>query len=86
MSVLILSIRWHLNIRLGVEDVTADSLCNSHAKIDKKTDSRDPNSGIVLVGTRQEGVIMVMVTMVRVTKMTSSMLHGGGARARAGEW
>lgn len=64
MLVLILSIRWYLNIRFGVEDVTANSLCNSHAKIDKKTDSRDANSSIVFVSTRQEGVIMVMVAMV----------------------
>lgn len=64
MSVSILSIRWHLDIRLGIEDVTADSLCNSHAKIDKKTDSRDANSSIIFVRTRQEGVIMVMMAMV----------------------
>jgi hypothetical protein len=64
MLVLIVISRWHLDIRLGVEDVTADTLCNSHAKIDKKTDSRDANSSIVLVGTRQEGVIMMMVAMV----------------------
>jgi hypothetical protein len=64
MSALIVASKWYLDIRLGVEDVTADSLRNGHAKIDKKTDSRDANSSIVFVGTRQERVIMVMVTMV----------------------
>ena len=64
MSVLILASRWDLYIRLGVEDVAADSLCNSHAKIDKKTDSRDANSSIVLIGTREEGIVMMMVAVV----------------------
>lgn len=52
VSALIVASTWHLDVRLGVEDVAADSFCNGHAKVDKKTDSRDANSSIVLVGTR----------------------------------
>lgn len=52
VSALIVASTWHLDLRLGVEDVTADSLRNGHAKIDKETDSRDADSSIVLVGTR----------------------------------
>jgi hypothetical protein len=78
--------RLHSHIRFGVEDVTADSFRNGHAKIDKKTDSRDADSSIVFIGTRQEGcVVMMVVAMVRVAEMTSSLLHGDGARARAGK-
>lgn len=51
--------------RFGVEDVAADSLCNGHAEVDKKSDSRDADSGIVLVGTCQEcGVVMMVVSVV----------------------
>jgi hypothetical protein len=61
VSALIVAITWHLDLRLGVEDVTADSFCNGHAKVDEKTDSRDANSSIILVGTCQEGCVVVMV-------------------------
>jgi hypothetical protein len=61
MSALIAASRWQVHIRLGVEDVAADSLRNGHAKVDKKTDSRDADSSIVFVGTRQEGCVVVMV-------------------------
>jgi len=61
VSALIVASTWHLDVRLGVEDVAADSFCNGHAKVDKKTDSRDANSSIVLVGTRQESCVVVMV-------------------------
>jgi hypothetical protein len=53
--------RLHSHIRFGVEDVTADSFRNGHAKIDKKTDSRDADSSIVLVRTRQESCVVMMV-------------------------
>ena len=57
----IVAITWHSDVRLGVENVTADTFCDGHAKVDKKTDSRDANSSIVFVGTRQECCVMVMM-------------------------
>lgn len=61
LSALIVASTWHLDLRLGVEDITTDSLRNGHAKVDKKTDSRDANSSIIFVGTRQECCVVVMV-------------------------
>lgn len=61
VSALRVASTWHLDLRLGIEDIAADSLRNGHAKVDKKTDSGDANSRIVFVGTRQECCVMVMV-------------------------
>lgn len=53
------------HIRFGVEDVAADALSNGHAKVDKESYSRDTDTGVILVGTRQICcIMMVVVAMV----------------------
>ena len=72
--------------RFGVEDVAADSFRNGHAEVDKKSDSRDADSGIVLVGACQEcGVVMMVVSMVRMAEVASCLLHADATRTRLGE-
>jgi len=63
------------HLRLRVEHISSRPFRYRHPKIDVQPDSCDLDTRVILVATRQERVVMVVMMAVRMAHMTSRLHH-----------